>query len=297
RAIQIIIMKRKHKIIGGTSIVAATIATIIALFITTPTGFKGFYDNDTSTYLGIAATEDAQLAWHVKNGDNAIYAYSFDSKITSSSNWSKIANYIKKARKKGIKTFGIPYSSSNCIASIEAYNKAQPNDSSRINAVISEIEPYNTGDYAGFYVTLRKVSDWAVKQSPRIERNCYMGWPTAACWDSITSLTDRSFIHSYLPSTKISGAACYVYMRTRLTTIANILAVKWKNSTDKYNVVMINSTETSFSYNYFTTHTWDQPQTELQSYVSNFGDSIVKARIAFGGRMIFVSHDGKNARP
>lgn len=288
-------MTRNHKITTGVIAVLATVATLV--YINRPTGHKGFYDNDMGSYLGIAAREDAQIAWHVKNGDNSIAGYGFGDRITSTSKWSQIANYIRKCRRKGIDV-GFIYSSTSTLSSLDAYQKAQTSDSTKFRFIVSEIEPYNTGDYAGFYKTLRAFSDWAVKQSPRIERCVYMGWPSAECWDSIMSNSDRTYIHCYLPSTRMSGSAQYSYLKSRLNTQANIIARKQASNTSfKYNDVVIYSNESDFYGTYFATHTWDQPFSDLQTYFNASADSIVKKRIQLGGRQIFKSSLGMQIRP
>lgn len=289
-------MTLKQKFLYGALALATTVGTY--LYINKPTGFKGFYDNSVSSYFGNTAAANSLLAWHQRNGDNAIYAYGFDSKITSKSNWPWMAWYIKEARKKGITTFGIPYSNSNVTTHITNYNAAQPNDSSRINALASEIEPYLTGDYAGFYYHIRTVSNWAKKQKYKVERVVYMGWPTAQCWDSIVTHTDRLFLHAYLQPERMTGAGIRGYTKSRTGTIANIVNKKYSYDPNfKYNIVILFSTETSFAYNYFKLNSWDKPFPEFVSYFNSNATSVEKNRLTFGGRQIFKMSSGRLARP
>lgn len=292
-------MTTKQKFLAGALAVAAAVGTY--LYIGQPTGYKGFYDNQLSSYFGNVALEEAQLAWHVKNGDNAISQYGYDSKVTSTSNWPKMARYIKSARKKGIKTFGVPYSNTKCLPHIEAYNKAQPNDSSRINMVKSEIEPYNSSNkdsaYKAFYKTIAEVDTWAQKVG-KMETAVYMGWPTPECWDSIITHTDRLFLHAYVQPSTMTGAGIRGYTKSRTGVIANIVNAKYASNTSfKYNIVVIFSTEPSFSYSYFQNNTWDKPFADFSSYFNSYATTTEKNRIRWGGRCVFVSSYGKQARP
>lgn len=288
-------MKRNHKIITGVLAVAATIATLATVYLKRPTGHRGFYDNDMSSYLGITAKEDAQIAWHVKNGDNSIAGYGFGDRITSTSKWPVISNYIRKCKRKGI-DIGFIYSSTSTLSSFTTYQAAQSTDSTKFKFVVSEIEPYNSGDYVTFNTTCRAFYNQAQKN--KVESDIYMGWPSAAGWDSITSFSDRTYLHCYIPSDRMSGSGQYSYMKSRLNTIAGIIAKKYAGNTAfKYNVVVIYSNESNFGGTYFKTHTWDQPFTDLQNYFNASADSIVKKRILLGGRQIFKSSLGMVIRP
>lgn len=258
---------------------------------------KGFYDNDMSSYLGIAAKEDAQINWHVKNGDNSIAGYGFGDRITSTSKWPIIANYIKKCKRKGINV-GFIYSSTATLASLSAYQAAQTSDSTKFTFVISELEPYNSGDYATFYKTIRAFSEWAKKQTPKVERCIYMGWPSAEAWDSIVTNSDKTYLHAYVQPATMTGTGIRGYTRGRTTTIANIVNAKYaSNPTFKYKVAIIFSCEPSFAYNYFQTNSWDKPYTEYVSYFNSAATTVEKNRIQLSGRQIFKSSYGLQLKP
>lgn len=258
---------------------------------------KGFYDNDMGSYLGIAAKEDAQIAWHVKNGDNSIAGYGFGDRITSTSKWPQIANYIRKCKRKGIDV-GFIYSSTATLSSLSAYQAAQPTDSTKFKFIVSEIEPYNSGDYAGFYKTIRAFSEWAKKQTPKVERCIYMGWPTAECWDSIIINSDKTYLHAYLQPDLMTGAGIRGYTRSRTTTISNIVNAKYaSNPSFKYKIAIIFSCEPSFAYNYFKTNTWDKPYADYVSYFNSAATTTEKNRIQLSGRQIFKSSHGIQLKP
>lgn len=248
---------------------------------------KGFYDNDMSSYLGISSKEDAQINWHVKNGDNSVAGYGFGDRITDKTKWPVIANYLKKGKRKGI-SFGFVYSSTATLASLDAYQKAQTSDSTKFAFIVSEIEPYNSGDYAGFYKTIRAFSDWAKKQSPKVERCIYMGWPSAECWDSIITNSDKTYLHCYIQSASMTGSGIRGYTKSRTTTIANIVNAKYPAGV-KYNLVIIFSCETTFSNTYFKTNSWDKPLTDFQNYFNLNATTTEKNRLTISGRQIFKS--------
>lgn len=283
-------MTTRNKLITAALAVTATVATYF--YVSKPTGFKGFYDNDMSSYLGIPAKEDAQIAWHVKNGDNSIAGYGFGDRVGSSTSRPKIANYIRKCKRKGIRV-GFIYSSTSTLADLDYYQRTQTSDSTKFDFVVSEIEPYNSGDYAGFYKTIRAFSDWAKKQSPRVERCIYMGWPSAEAWDSIITNSDRTYLHAYLQPDRMTGAGIRGYTKGRTGVIANIVNAKYASNTSiKYNIVLIFSNEPSFSYNYFKTNSWDKPFTDFVSYYNSNATTTEKNRLVFGGRQIFKSSYG-----
>lgn len=288
-------MTTKQKLLTGLFAVAAAVATIF--YVSKPTGFKGFYDNDMGSYLGIPAAEDKQIAWHVKNGDNSIAGYGFGDRITTSSGRSKIATYIRKCKRKGIKV-GFIYSSTYTLPYLDIYQKAQTSDSTKFDFIASEIEPYNSGDYATFYTCIREFSNWAKKQTPRVERVIYMGWPHAQAWDSIITNSDRTYLHAYLQPDRMTGAGIRGYTKGRTGVIANIVNTKYAgNPSIKYNIVIIFSCETSFSYNYFKTNSWDKPFNDYQSYFNSNATTVEKNRLTLGGRQIFKSSIGMQLKP
>lgn len=292
-------MRTKHKIITGVVAVAATAGTYLYISqpISHPTGHKGFYDNDLSSYLGIPAKEDAQIAWHVKNGDNSVSIYGLGNLINSSANYPKIASYIRKCKRKGIDV-GFIYSSTGTLNGLNSYQSSQSTDSTKFKLVVAELEPYNTGDYAGFYTTIRAFSNWALKQSPKVERAIYIGWETAAALDSIITNSDRTYIHAYLQPAQMTGAGIRGYTKGRTGTIAGIVNTKYaSNPTFKYNIVILFSCEPTFSYTYFQSHSWDQPFTDYVNYYNTVATTTEKNRLVLGGRQIFVSKYGLQIKP
>jgi hypothetical protein len=185
----------------------------------------------------------------------------------------------------------MPYSSaSNVTSGLNSYNRAVV-DSARIDAVISEIEPYNTNDYAGFYRTIRAVSNWC--RPNRVMPCVYMGWPSEAAWDSIVVNADRVYLHCYRPSTSMSGSSQYGYVRTRMGTLASKAKARGK----KMSVVIIWSCEPEFSYNYFTAASWSATYDAYLSAYNTSATTDMKNWLTQDGWMVFVSQYAKQIKP
>lgn len=129
-----------------------------------------------------------------------LYARSY---ITTSSKRSKLSDVISKLHGSGIKV-NIDYRLTSELPSWEAYFNTYPNSINRPDGMITEREPYVTGDYTGFYPFLREGKTVAKKLG--IGLYCYMGHPTTQAWDSIVFYCDRVYLSNYISMSTYNGA-------------------------------------------------------------------------------------------
>lgn len=274
----------------GVTLAAALAVTLVVRF-GIKEGVKGHYMNDYSVYSATAATRQANADWLKRQGANLDALYGVSGALTSTSGRPILADVILRNRKAGVRSNGFPYSTASSVtSSLNAYNKAVV-DSSKFDFVISEIEPYNTGDYAGFYTTLRTVNNWC--KTSGIQSCVYMGWPSDACWDTIVRNSSRIFLHCYKSSTTMSGDAQYGYTKGR----QGVIAAKCKALNKKISIVIIYSSEPAFSYTYFQSNTWSKPYSDYLSYYSTHATADMKAYLTQDGWMNFVSKYAKQIKP
>ena len=277
------------KVVGGLTLTAALVA-VLSWFITS--NHRGMYINEYSTIIATAETRQAAADYQKKQGSNSVAVYGCTSDLTSTSGRVRLADLILKYRRAGVKAVGYPYGSASSVTgSLASYN-AWASDSCKFSYVISEIEPYNTGDYAGFYTAVRTVGTWA--KAKGLQSFSYMGWPTEACWDSIVVNCDGIFLHDYVSSSTIStGGGQYGYMKGRLTTIS----AKAKARNKKMLLTTIYSCEPSFSFTYFQSHTYQSTYSLFTSYYNVQGTSDMKNYLTQMGYMVFVSKYAKQIKP
>lgn len=268
----------------------AAIALTAYLTWTVKTGVRGFYSNQYTTIAASPSSRQAHADWLKRQGANLDAIYGADSKVGTSSQGT-LADLIIRERRSGIRSVAMPYSSASSVTTgLNAYNKAVV-DSAKIDAVISEIEPYNTGAYASFYTTLRSVGTWC--KANRVMPCVYMGWPSDAAWDSIVVNSDRVYLHCYRPSTSMSGSSQYGYVATRM----GVLAAKAKARGKRMSVVTIYSCESDFAYDYFKTATWSGTYDAFLSTYNSRATADMKQWLTMDGWMVFVSEYAKQIKP
>mgnify|MGYP003520642632 CR=1 FL=1 len=277
--------------VAGIVTAAILVVTTLMLKFGVKEGVKGFYMNDYSVYSQSANSRQANADWQKRQGVNLAALYGAAGSLTSTSGKPILADVIYRSRKAGVRSNGFPYStSSSVVNSLNSYNSSVT-DSSKFDFVVSEIEPYNTGDYAGFYTTLRTVNTWCGTKG--VQSCVYMGWPSEACWDTIVRNATRIFLHCYKSSTTMSGDAQYGYVKGRM----GVIAAKCKALNKKISIVIIHSNEPAFSYTYFQNNTWARPYNDYLSYYSTHATSDMKQFLTQDGYMDFVSKYGKQIKP
>lgn len=278
------------------------VAVVVAVYLTwaVRTGVKGFYSNQYSTISASVTSRQVHADWMKRQGANLDAIYGADA-IVNTSKQGTLADLIIRERRGTVKSIAMPYSSANTvIINLDKYNKAVV-DSAKIDAVISEIEPYNTNDYASFYTTIRSVNTWA--KANRIMPCVYMGWPSDAAWDSIVVNADRIYLHCYRPSNRMSGINQYGYVLSRL----NMVTPKAKTRKKKMSIVLIYSCEPKrvingveqpeYGYTYFQTTSWsDAYKAYLETYNAS-ATADMKTWLSQDGWMIFVSEYAKQIKP
>ena len=268
----------------------AAIALTAYLTWTVKTGVRGLYSNQYTTIAASPSSRQAHADWLKRQGANLDAIYGADSKVGTSSQGT-LADLVIRERRSGVRSVAMPYSSASSVTNgLNAYNKAVV-DSAKIDAVISEIEPYNTGAYASFYTTLRSVGNWC--KANRVMPCVYMGWPSEAAWDSIVVNSDRVYLHCYRPSASMSGSSQFGYCRTRLVT----LAAKAKAIKKRVSVVIIYSCEPEFSYTYYQGNAWWKPIEDFKAAWNTSATSDMKQWLSVDGTMIFVSRYAKEIKP
>ncbi len=275
--------------------IAATLgaaAVMVAAYMTwtVRTGVRGMYSNQYTTIAASPSSRQAHADWLKRQGANLDAIYGADSKVGTSSQGT-LADLVIRERRSGVRSVAMPYSSASSVTNgLNAYNKAVV-DSAKIDAVISEIEPYNTGAYASFYTTLRSVGNWC--KANRVMHCVYMGWPSEAAWDSIVVNADRVYLHCYRPSSSMSGSSQYGYVASRLGT----LAAKAKARGKRISVVVIYSCEPAFAYDYFKTATWSGTYDAFTSAYSSRSTADMRQWLTMDGWMVFVSEYAKQLKP
>lgn len=274
----------------AAAVAGAAIAVTAYMTWTVRTGVKGFYSNQYSTISASVPARQGHADWLKRQAANLDAIYGADSRVGTSSHGT-LADLIIRERRGGVRSVAMPYASATTVTSgLNAYNRAVV-DSARIDAVISEIEPYNTNDYAGFYRTIRAVSNWC--RPNRVMPCVYMGWPSEAAWDSIVVNADRVYLHCYRPSTSMSGSSQYGYVRTRMGTIA----AKAKARGKKMSVVIIYSCEPEFSYDYFRAASWNEAYSNYTAAYNASATADMKQWLTQDGWMVFVSQCAKKIKP
>lgn len=273
----------------AATITAAAVAVTAYLGWTVTTGVKGFYSNQYSTISASSSARQAHATWISKQGANLDAIYGADSRMTGSGQ-PALSDLILRERRAGVRSIAVPYSRSGVTTSLQTYNRTVA-DSVRIDALISEIEPYNTGDYAGFYTTIRTVGGWC--KANRVMPCVYMGWPSDAAWDSIVVNSDRVFLHCYRPSSSMSGSSQYGYVKNRLASIA----AKAKARNKRMSIVIIYSCEPEFAYSHFATTSWSNTYANYSTAYNASATSDMRNWLTQDGWMVFVSQYAKQIRP
>lgn len=241
------------------------------------------------------------LSWAKREGVNELNLYA-RSYLQSSSNRDKLAAFIKNAKENyGIKKVSVDYRLTSELPYWKLYNDKYNATSSAIDILLTEREPYVTGDYAGFYPFLREGKAFA-KTSGQ-ELICYMGHPTDQAWDSIVYYCDKVYLSLYITmSTWGNSTNGYNYVRGRWEKISASAA---KQGKENYPVAYIMSLErktwgagNDFMGEWYMNHSFygSTMETVFSRYEENASGEI-KKRTDLVGVVIFYSKYGVLARP
>ncbi len=247
------------------------------------------------------ASPDVYLSWAKKNGVNELNLYA-RTYITSASKNATLATFIKKAKEQyGIKKVFVDYRLTSEIPAWQNYVNKYKGTTSNVDGMITEREPYVTGDYAGFWPFLRQGK--AFTKLNGLLFSVYMGQPTQQGWDSICYYTDRVYLSLYITmATWNNSSNGYNYVAGRWGYMANS---NTKTGRKDMPVVYIISLERKiwgagndfmglwFVTNPFYGSTWN---TELTQYNKN-ASTTIKSTTELVGSCIFYSKYAKLAKP
>ena len=280
------------------SVVAAALSIFVKFGVTS--GYKGMYLNEMASWISPETARLQNAIWGQAQGRNAVDVYGMDSYLSNSANWARVAESNLMMRQKGVRDIGFVYSNASSIPRLDAFNKAQKNDSCKFSSLTSEIEQYNTGDRQGFYNSIKTASAYA--KSNGLVSKVYQGWPSQADVDTIVKYSDMILLHCYISSSRYSsGSYIYGYMSSRLGMIAD--ASSRIRPGRPYPVIALASCEPArdgnpeYGWTYFKTNSWDSFFSRLSSYASANAPAKVKSNISFAGSQIFVKEFARQLKP
>lgn len=283
---------------AAISIVAVTISLFVKFGVTS--GYKGMYLNEMTSWISPSSARTQNAIWVQAQGMNAVDVYGMDSYLANSANWNRVAESNLMMRQRGVKDIGFVYSSEGSIRLLDAFNKAQKNDSCKFSSLTSEIEQYNTGKRTEFYSAIKAAHAYA--KANGLVSKVYQGWPSPADVDSIVKYSDMTLLHCYISSSKYSsGSYIYGYMSSRLSVFAD--ASSRIRPGRPYPVIALASCEPArdgnpeYGWTYFKTNSWDSFFSRLSSYASANAPAKVKSNISFAGSQIFVKEFARQLKP
>lgn len=267
--------------------------------IVTPQGtIQALYVSPIADWI---ASPDKYLTWAKREGVNELNFYA-RAYLETSSKRAQLASFIKKAKEQyGIKKVSVDYRLTSELSNWKLYNDQYKGTTSALDAMLTEREPYVTGDYSGFFPFIREGSTFA--KSAGIELICYMGHPSQQGWDSIVFYCDKVYLSLYISmSTWGNSTNGYNYAKGRWEYITSSASKQGKKD---YPVAYIISLErktwgasNDFMGEWYTTHSFygATSETLLSQYNAN-ATSAIKSATDLIGTVIFYSKYGVLARP
>lgn len=271
--------------------IATTIA-LVALTIgiykyQTPTGNNGLYGK-IGTWIQTPAGRLAQAKKIAGLGFNDYACYGISDYLIS--HWDWVADFNLQCRRVGIKDLSLIYSKSSTVVNdLDYFLKQCKNDSMKFSSTVSEIEPYNTGDYTGFYSAIRAVDKY--DHSHNLASYFYYGWNKQNEIDSMVYHGDGVWLHSYIVMSNYSdvGAALYGYQKNRLL----LFAASAKKFNKKFYHRVLTSNEnpdpakTQFGYKYYKTHKATDAINSFQNYWTFHATADMKTWLVNSGGQLF----------
>lgn len=247
------------------------------------------------------ASPDLYLSWAKLNGVNELNLYA-RAYITSSSRHAALAGFIKKAKEQyGIKKVFVDYRLTSEIPSWQSYVNKYKGTTSNVDGMITEREPYVTGDYAGFWPFLRQGKTFT--KSNNLLFTVYMGHPTQQGWDSIVFYSDRIYLSLYITMTTWANSTNgYNYAAGRWGFITNSCTKFGKKDFPVIYIISLEKTAWGASNNFmgdwfitnpFYGSTWN---TLLNQYNRN-ASTTIKTATELVGECIFYSKYARLAKP
>lgn len=253
---------------------------------------KSWYNNtlDDTVSTSVTATKQDVDWMHANRFSPTETQYAslyIASSLVKHANFPGIVSY---ASGKNIK-MGLAYSSTTQIDTLLAYNKAQTDITKKLVYAITELEPYNTGDYTG--MTEKMAYAYPKLKAAGLKHLVYMGWPTDSYWATIVANCDEINLHCYRTSADMTPSGIWGYVQKRLGLIAD--ACKAQNKLMKVNILY--SCEPSFAYDWFKANGWNAAHNIFLGQYATKATANMKAFLNVNDFAIFVSKYGKQIKP
>lgn len=253
---------------------------------------KSWYNNTFDDTVATSATSSkSDIDWMVRNRLHPTelqYAnlYISDS-LVKHANFPGLVSY---AFQNGIR-MGRAYSAISEVDTMMSYNASRTNINEKLWFAVTELEPYNTGDYAGMTSKIQAV--YPRLKAAGLRHVIYMGWPTDAYWATIVANCDEINLHCYRPSSSMTGTGTYGYVSGRLKLIADTCKAQGKIMP----VNLIYSCEPSFAYDYFKTNAWGAAHSLFLTEYAAKADVNMKSFLLMNDFSIFVTQYAKQIKP
>ena len=253
---------------------------------------KSWYNNTFDDTVATSATiTKGDIDWMIRNRLHPtdlqyVNLYISDSLVRH----SNTPGLISYAFQNGLR-MGRAYSAISEIDTMLTYNSQRPTVSEKLWFAVTELEPYNTGDYAGMTQKIQAV--YPRLKAAGLKHVIYMGWPTDTYWDTIVANCDEINLHCYRPSTSITPSGTYGYVSGRLALIA--ACCKARNKVMKVNLIY--SCEPSFSWDYFKANPWSGAHALFLTEYAAKATSDMKSYLLVNDFSIFVTKYAKQIKP
>lgn len=204
---------------------------------------------------------------------------------------TNLPDLIKYGYSRNIK-FGICYSQTSEVDAMLAYNAGTTiTIDEKLWYAVTELEPYNTGDYAGMTSKMQYV--YPKMRAAGLRHGVYMGWPTQTYWETIVQNCDFINLHCYRPSASMTAIGIWGYVQERLGFIAE--ACRKLNKIMEINILY--SCEPSFAYDYFKANRWTSAHQLFLSEYNAKATNDMKRFLIVDDFSMFVSKFGKEIKP
>jgi hypothetical protein len=184
---------------------------------------------------------------------------------------------------------GVAYSQTSEVDAMVAYNQGRT-ASQRIKYAVTELEPWNTGDYSGMTAKMQY-------SKPRLRANgmghlVYIGWPTSSYYPTIVTYADEVNLHCYRMSKDMTINGIWGYVQGRLGAIANEAQAQGR----VLPVNVIYSCEPSFALTWFSKHSWSDAHLAFLQAYDQRATAQMRQWLKVNNFSIFVTKYGRQAR-
>jgi len=208
------------------------------------------------------------------------------SSLFLSGSFGQVAAY---ASQRGIR-LGLAYSQTSQIDDLLAYNIGKP-VSQQLRYAVTELEPWNTGDYAG--MTAKMQYALPLLHAQGLEHHVYIGWPAASYYPIIVASADQIYLHCYRSSNNMTMVSMWGYLQGRLS----LLAAEAQAQNKILPVNIIYSCEPSFAYSFFTKHSWSDAHIAFQTIYDIRATQQMKQWLKINNFSTFVTKYAHQIKP